>query len=232
MAKVKFTAIVAQMRGKLAGSVFARGRYGNYIRTLTSPINSNTPALERVRSLFNNVVTGWYNLTDDQRAAWGGSASVAGKQTSFGESFNYTGRVLYIHLNRNLQEIGEALITEPPVLNPVESFSNFAGSIKTTPGSEDISIDFSPAIDANTKVIIYATPVLSRGSVYVNPNKYKKVAVLDNTFVSGDSIMTEYIDVFKTMPATGQRVGFKMKAISKASGKDEYPLTSVAVGAV
>jgi hypothetical protein len=228
MAKVKFTAIVAQMRGKLAGSVFARGRYGNYMRTLTSPINSNTPSQERIRSMFSKVITGWFNLTNDERDAWNQRAMLSAKSVSFGESFNYTGRVLFNHLNRNLQEINEAIITTPPAMDPVESFDTFSVNILTTPGSEDIKASLSPAIDANTKVIIYATPVINQAAVYINPNWFRKVAVLDSTFVSGSTIKTEYLSVFKVMPTTGQRVAFKMKAVAKASGKDQYPLSDVA----
>ena len=219
MAKVKFTAIVAQMRGKLAGSVFARGRYGNYIRTLTSGINSNSLSQDRVRSLFSNLVSGWYNLNDNQRELWNNAAQMAGQVSSFGDSFNYTGRVLYNHLNRNLQEIDVALIEIPPVMSPVQSFEDFQADIVVTPGAEDITINFSPAIDAETKVIIYATPTLNRGAVYISPRWYRKVAVLDSTFLTSDSIKDEYISVFKTLPGAGQRAAFKFKAVSKLTGE-------------
>jgi hypothetical protein len=232
MAKVKFTAIVAQMSGKLAGSVFARGRFGNYIRTLTSPINSNTPFQQRVRSLFSKVITGWYNLTDDQREAWNSGAALAGQKVSFGDSFNYTGRVLYSQLNRNLQEINEAMITTPPVMEPAQSFNTFSVDIDETPGSEDIKMSFDPAISTDTKVIVYATPILNRGAVSISPRWYRKIAVLDNTFLTGSSIKADYLSIFKTMPATGQRVGFKMKSVAKSSGKPEYPLEYVATGSV
>jgi hypothetical protein len=232
MAKVKFTAIVAQMSGKLAGSVFARCRYGNYIRTLTSPINSSTPYQERVRSLFTQVVSGWYNLTDDERAAWNSRAAMSSGGISFGESFNYTGRALFSQLNRNLQEIGEAMLTTPPVLDPVETFDTFSVDLVDTPGLEDIKANLSPAIDANTKVIIYGTPVLGKAVVYISPNWYRKVAILDHSFISGGSIKVDYLSIFKTMPAEGQRVAFKMKAVAVATGKDQTPLTCVSTGTV
>jgi hypothetical protein len=220
------------MRGKLAGSVFRRGRYGNFIRTLTSPINTSTPLQVAVRSLFSKVITGWYNLTNDQRDAWNRRAGMAPKLVSFGETSTYNGRALFIHLNRNLQEISEALIANPPELAPVETFDDFEVSIVTTPGSEDITLTILPAINADTKVIVQATPALTPGITYVNPNWYRKIAVLDNTFVSGGSIMTEYLSIFKEMPKTGERVGFRMKAVARISGKDEYPMPYVATATV
>ena len=232
MAKVKYTAIVAQMSGKLAGSVFARGRYGNYIRTLTTGINSNSSLQERVRNLFSSVVNGWYNLSDDDRVAWNRNAGIAAGGSSFGESFKYSGRALFTRLNRNLQEIGEAIITIPPVLDPVEEFTSFYVNAVTTPGTEDMKVNLSPAINTGTKVIIYATPILGRAVTYVKPSWYRKVAVLDHTFVSGGSIKTEYLSIFKMLPGTGQRVAFKMKAVDITSGKDTYPMSDVATGTV
>ena len=45
MAKIKMTAIVADMRNKLNGSVFSRNRGGAYIRTKVTPINPQTSVL-------------------------------------------------------------------------------------------------------------------------------------------------------------------------------------------
>ena len=42
MAKILTTAIVADIRNKLNGSVFSKNRYGAYVRTKVTPVNPQT----------------------------------------------------------------------------------------------------------------------------------------------------------------------------------------------
>ena len=66
MAKIKMTAIVADMRNKLNGSVFSRNRGGAYIRTKVTPINPQTAAQVQARSLLTSLSQGFRSLSQAQ----------------------------------------------------------------------------------------------------------------------------------------------------------------------
>ena len=50
MAKILMTAIVADIRNKLNGSVFSKNRYGAYVRTKVTPVNPQSTAQQNTRN--------------------------------------------------------------------------------------------------------------------------------------------------------------------------------------
>ena len=52
MAKIKTSALVADIKGTVGGNVFASNKGGNYVRRYKKPINTNTIAQQEVRSIF------------------------------------------------------------------------------------------------------------------------------------------------------------------------------------
>ena len=63
MAKIKLSAIVSEMRGKLNGSVFSKNRGGAYIRTKVTPVNPQSLAQGLVRATLTNLSQAWRGLT-------------------------------------------------------------------------------------------------------------------------------------------------------------------------
>lgn len=61
---------IGEIRGKVAGYVFARNQFGMYVRAHILPVNTNTVAQRRSRALFANAAQAYCTLTPDQKAAW------------------------------------------------------------------------------------------------------------------------------------------------------------------
>ncbi|MBP7497227.1 MAG: hypothetical protein KA792_06160 [Bacteroidales bacterium] len=229
MALIKTTAFLAEIRGSVNGTVFSRNPYGAIARTKVTPVNPETLPQQAVRSMFAALIPQWSGLSDNQRKLWADLAMRLPQTNVFGDTYFLTGALLFTSFNRNLQEIGESVIEDAPPLEAVQAFESFSVDIVTTPGSEDITLNISPAIASGTKLIVYATPVVSSGVMSANKSLYRKITVLDNTFISGGSIENDYISVFGGSPRTGEKAFFSVRPIAKASGRALFPLYCSAI---
>jgi len=70
MAKIQFSAVVGDARGKVGGNVFTKGRSGAVLRTKVSPVQPRSSFQRAVRSGFTAESKAWTgDLDDTQRAA-------------------------------------------------------------------------------------------------------------------------------------------------------------------
>lgn len=89
--------IFGQMSGSVAGSTFAKNPAGQYVRQKVTPVNPNTVAQQRARSVFADATTIWKNgLTPAQATAWDEYAAVTSRTNVFGNSFNGNGQSWFI----------------------------------------------------------------------------------------------------------------------------------------
>lgn len=77
MAIVKFTAFVADVRGRLGDYVWSFCRGTHYKKAYNAtPTNPSTYRRQQVRTFFKNLADYWYNLTDVQQDLWQNYASI------------------------------------------------------------------------------------------------------------------------------------------------------------
>jgi hypothetical protein len=77
MAKVEFTGIVANITGKLSGSVFQQSFGGAQLHAKKSPINRQSYLQQVERVAFAELTAAWRDLTDVERASWTAAAPTA-----------------------------------------------------------------------------------------------------------------------------------------------------------
>lgn len=114
MAKIKFSALVSEMSGKLNGSVVVRGKSGAFIRNRVIPINANTASQNAVRQNFAIISKAWSNLTETQRATWNAGVENWKYSNLFADIKKLSGKALFQKLNSNLVLNGFALINNCP----------------------------------------------------------------------------------------------------------------------
>ena len=216
--------------GRLGSTVFSKNKYGSYQKKFTAPSQPRTIYQQNIRSLFAALTRLWGTLTDGQRQVWKDRAA-ENPVFKKGVSYILSAMIFFIKLNRNLQAIGEAVVTDCPRINYPGSLSTFSVDIVTTPGTEDIKLNCSPAIPTVTKVLVMATPV-TKASRALQMSKMRVIGVLDHTFVSGGSIKTQFLAKYGAMPATGDKVYFAIKPVSIACGAAALEQTTVSIGAV
>lgn len=115
MALVKYGGGIIGMSGKIAGNVFAKNRYGNYVRSWSNPVNPNSAKQVAVRAAVAYLSQYWKSgLTAAQRVAWATYAASVAMKNRLGESVFLTGFNHFIRSNSIIQQMGEDIIPAGP----------------------------------------------------------------------------------------------------------------------
>lgn len=231
MALIKLTAIVDNISGKLNGTVFAKNKGGNYMRSKSKPSNPKTSAQMAVRAQFGAISAAWKNLTESARSAWRESASSFPYINRLGDTKILSGFALHQKLNTNLDLIGEAALTFPPEPKTPVNF----GVITVTAVYDKIKdesilkiLALQSSVDTNSKTLIYATPPLSAG-VENFENKLRLIGINpSNAFDSAYDANDLYEAVFGQLPV-GAKVGIKLQNISTESGMTSASMYATAI---
>lgn len=221
--KAKFGAIVVAGRGKIGGHVASQNRAGSYFRTKVTPVNPQTTAQTTVRNRLSGLSSAWRGLTAAQRSAWNSGVSDHAKTDVFGDLRNPTGFNLFQRLNNNLLNIGESQINVPPAVVPVDAFTTLSIAAEDGTVAEALEITFAPAIEADHKVKVYATPPMSAGVNFVK-SEYRQIHVLDNADLTGVDVIASYQAVFGSTGEVGQKIFVKVVQVESATGIAGIPL--------
>jgi len=115
MALIKLGIALAEIRGSVGGTTFARNRAGAYARNRTKPVNPASTKQTIVRLRLSSLQTIWQNtLTSTMRAAWNAVAQANPFKNKLGENSAISGFNLYLRVNALRLIPGLALATVPP----------------------------------------------------------------------------------------------------------------------
>ena len=218
--------MITDIRGSQGGTTFSRNTFANYMRNKTSPVNTNTVAQQLVRNRLGAMSQSWGGITEAERTAWIDGAATWSNTNIFNQAIDYTGFSLYGRLNRNRQEINEALITAFVLPGDVDSFTTFSVVADTTGGT--MLITFAPAIVPGTKVIIRATRPLTTGTNFVR-NEFRKIAVIADLDLTPFDLAPFYIAVFGTLPVVGSKIFVDAKHVLVSNGQNAVPIKATAI---
>lgn len=226
MAKIKYSALVSDMRGKLNGSVMSKNRSGSYVRNKVTPSNPQTSAQMLIRGIFSEITKGWSNLTNSQRQSWENSVEAFQGTNIFGDSVKPSGKTLFQKLNQNLMITGQASVTTCPA--PAElPYANLTSAVFTV-SDQSLMVNTSGQT-TGSKVIVFATAPLTQGTKFVK-NKLRKIAVFEgsNQFYAG--VLWEYQAKFRDL-ALNDNVYFGVRVVNasgQASPMETIKMTSQA----
>lgn len=213
--KIKYSALVSDMRGKLNGSVASVNKYASYLRNKVTPVNRKSSAQIAVRNFFTTVAQAWRGLTADQRAQWNAGAKNFSRTNIFGDLKQLSGFNLFMRLNQNLLNVSEAQITVCPLPTEVVPAVCVGAAMDVSNASCDLTL--ANAINAGTLVEVFATPGLSAGKSFV-ASEFKKIKTANSADGNVLALDGDYIAVFGSIPAAGTKVFFKTKSIGLANG--------------
>jgi hypothetical protein len=146
MAKVKFSALVESMSGKLNGSTASSWKGVNILKRTARPRQPRSESQQLVRGIMNNLSGQWYSLSSDTKSLWNRFASLLTKPMS--------GMNAYIKQNSALVRYlgyGSELSTPPPSPSTPESI--YGLSLAVT--------------NSTTNAISWTTPVTAADYVIV-----------------------------------------------------------------
>lgn len=215
MAKLKLSAIVSEMRGKLNGSVFSKNRGGAYVRTKVTPVNPQSIAQGAVRAALTNLSQGWRGLTEAQRAAWNSAVSNFTGTDIFGDIKTPSGINLYNKLNLNLNAIGVAPINTPPMAVSVGFFDSLIIIADASSGTVAATYTAVGA-SAGQTVVVEATPCVSSGKSFVK-SEFRQIATFAGDAASPQAIGASVVAKFGAM-TVGQKIFVRLKFVDNTTG--------------
>jgi hypothetical protein len=134
--------------GSIAGTTYSHGRAGQYTRNRRSPCQPvGTGRRGVVRAAFGAASAAWAALTGAVQAAWQSYADSHPYVDSLGQSIKLTGHQMYVAINSQLINCGQAQSSAIPVTDTVFSaqFTAFtavhAGAMTLTPAGLGLVTD-------------------------------------------------------------------------------------------
>ncbi len=224
MAKFTPGAIISEVSGKIAATIFTRNRGGAIIRNRRTPINRRSVSQSVRRQGLGNLASSWRGLTQTQRNSWNNATGNFPYQNTLGETKFLSGSQLYIQFNQNLLLLNIAIITTAP--------APFAFSVFTTTLSAaavpTLSLAYTPTpMDALNNLAVYATPNLSPGINSPNRSRFRYLENILAAAVSPADLLATYQALFGD-PVLGQKIFVEVRPIS-TSGQGGTVLRASAI---
>ena len=220
MAKILFTAFMADARGKVAGTVFSKNGYGAYTRTKVSPKNEQTERQMAVRSSLSALSSLWRSLSQPQQDAWKAAAINFPRTNVFGNAVQLSGSSLFVSLNQNRATTGGNALETPPTPEAVPTTT-----FTVNEASGVITLVLPEAVPDGMALVIMATSPQSNGRNNLK-NQYRQIAVMPAGSPTNIVATGYYEDKFSAIPE-GTKVGFKCYFISTITGQAGLPSTAL-----
>jgi len=221
MAKIKTSALVADIKGTVGGNVFAANKGGNYVRRYKKPTNANTAKQQAVREAFGNMAGLWRGINENQRTSWIEGAVNFPYQDTLGETRVYSGQQLFNKLNNNLSQIGQNNIATCPT---PQSFPTIEITTINNITADNV-LTITCVFDGSTVVpnyfylIINATTSVSAGVSSPQKALFKKLlTVADGEDVDEYTIMDSYEQNFGSL-ITGDTIFISISIVNTISGE-------------
>ena len=177
MAKIKTSALVADIKGTVGGNVFASNKGGNYVRRGKKPTNANTIKQQEVRNFFGTQSGLWRGLTEEQRRSWIEGAVNFPYMDSLGEMKVYSGQQLFNKLNNNLVQYGLSTleICPTPQSFPAVEWVSVANDITADTLTATLRVGGVETVPSNFLLAISATQSLSAGISAPARQRFKNI---------------------------------------------------------
>ena len=223
MAKVKFSALISEMRNKLNGSVFSRNRGGSYLRTKVTPTNPQTAAQVAARSLLTSFSQSWRGLTEAERDSWRSVVDQWSTTDVFGDVINPSGATLYIRLNINISIAGGSPITSPPTPTGAAALTDI--SLTATFTGDVFDVTFAPTpVPTTHAMYIETTPMISPGINNAN-SRFRNIVVAAAAVASPIDAFGDQVAKFGGL-VVGQKAFVRAKFIRTDTGEVSQKLVA------
>ena len=204
MAKHKLSAMFSDLRGKLNGSKFSKGRSCHTLTNKVKGSNPRTSSQGVVRSLFREYTSKWKTLDPGVILAWNSAANDTAYKNIFGDSYKTTGHKLYVKLNVEalLNGFPEIPIPIVPVVPTIVDIAN----LSMTAATHVHTFDTLQPLDAGTALIITATRPVSPGKTNLK-GLYRRIGTIPAPLDAGQVDFHNMYEAEFGIPTVGKKVG-------------------------
>lgn len=214
MARIKFSPIISDVKGKIGNIVFQGGKSGTIIRERVLPRNPKTQLQSIKRGLLNEVKSEWQNLTTDQRNSWLSLSSFMKQKQKNDQTKQLTGYELFVQSNfiRNQASITSVFETSLRT-STVSGYSNEVDVLN--PSSFIMSVEAFTS-DADMYVSLYMSRPF-RQSASIAQSEVRYLGTVFSSFGNID-LTQAYQEMFGVLPVSGQKALIKNIAFLPSDG--------------
>jgi len=215
MAKVKLTAFIGDIRGKIGGSVFVKSAGGLVLRNNTSPVNKNTVSQSDRKNIEAGLQWDWQRLTQRQRDCWVEWTKLNPIPQIRDVDLVINAQQTFLKLNFYRRMAGISIIKDPnfdtTLIEPI------GATVALAPFNIRLVLD-RPLNDDLELFILFltfrVTPTVN------NPRTgFRYIKFDQSPGASNYPIANSYFDVFGHNPVAGEQLFMKYTTADKLSGK-------------
>ena len=223
MALVKFGAGIADMRGSIGGTTFARNRFGAVARNRTVGVNPQSARQQQMQQIISQLTPYWnQTMTAANRSLWNAYAAAVAWTNKLGETQFLTGFNMFVRSNSARLQAAAAIVPAgPAIMSLPEQDSSIVAII--TASSQLISLAFDNtqpwAHETGGYMLVkQGTPVNATRNFFKGPWRYAG-KIVGNTSTAPTSPQTMSCPF---TVAVGQKVYIECR-ISRADGRLSNP---------
>jgi len=147
MGLVKFGGGVAQISGKVGGTVFAKTRFGHVARNFSTPVNPQSSRQGVARARVADLASAWNEvLTQAQRNAWDQYGANVPMLNRLGETIYLTGFNHYLRSNCAIRAAGGVDVDAAPGVYTLPSVDDSL-SVSISEATQLLSVAFDDSRD-------------------------------------------------------------------------------------
>ena len=210
MARIQLASNNDDVRGKIGGIVYSKGRSVHTQRKRVKPMNPQSSYQTLVRSYVRQFSVAWRALDPDNIIAWNEAALQVQKSNVFGGKYHTTGHKLFVAYNVEAFLNGATVQIDLPFTLALPSPVGLASIDPDSTGTPKFTVTLDANPTANSDVVVFATPQMSAG-ISNFKGKFRRIgqyAAAD--FANGATdIITEYTDRLGDL-ISGQKVAVQV----------------------
>ena len=179
MALVKYGGGIVQMSGSIAGSVFARNRFGNYVRPRTKPVNPHSARQEHARAIVSELAAVWHQaLSSANRGQWENYAAAVAMKNRLGETIHLTGFNHFIRTNGARMTMGLGYQTGGPSIQSLPDKDSTLQCTEESIANQEFTFACNPANwaangDPKLYILVYqGRPQLKTRNQFATPWRF------------------------------------------------------------
>jgi len=165
---------VADIRGSIAGTTFARNHYGNYCRSRTKPINPNTQFQIDRRDAMSFLSTYWREGLDaTQRAGWNAYAATTSWLNALGQTIHLTGQAMYVRSAMIRWLNAESILEDAPTTPGIPpQQSSWTPTFNISTNNVSIAFTFTTNVAGQDRFFFVGRPISVGRSSFSGPWRF------------------------------------------------------------
>lgn len=226
MARIKTSALISDISGRVNGSVFQRSQGGLILRTERAHINRRTSEQLILRFGMQAVQQAWSQLSSTDIANWTAYAVARNKAQHKNAGIALSGQALFIaenmlrfRMDGNGTSLSPVIMTTPVIAPPADQISIVY--VKDVTGNMTVQLD--RAINGTNDFLVLK---MSRPLSASQQSQYNKLLVIPFTQSTNDhwNIESAYIALYGRKPVTDEYVNTEITFAIKANNGVSLPV--------